>query len=83
METLGNIYENRFRHVTRKVKLTEKLNWKILFIPSRLSSCRSTNSPVGVNPHGSTKKVKLLLNNSHLEPQDVKPPHHRGDDDSE
>jgi hypothetical protein len=23
METLGNIYENRFRHVTRRVKLTE------------------------------------------------------------
>jgi hypothetical protein len=23
------------------------------------------NSPVGVNPHGSAEKVKLLLNNSH------------------
>jgi hypothetical protein len=41
------------------------------------------NSPVGVNPHGSTEKVKLLLNNSHLEPQSVKPSHHHGDDDSE
>jgi hypothetical protein len=65
------------------VKLTETLNWESLFIPSRLSSCRSTNSPVGVNPHESEEKVKLLLNNNHLEPQAVKPSHHRGDDDSE
>jgi hypothetical protein len=67
METLGNIYENGFRHVTRRVKLTETLNWERLFIPSWLSSCQSTNSPVGVNSHGSTEKVKLLLNSSHLE----------------
>jgi hypothetical protein len=38
---------------------------------------------MGVNPHGSAEKVKLLLNNSHLEPQAVKLPHHHGDDDSE
>jgi hypothetical protein len=62
---------------------TEMLNWESLFILSRLSSCRSTNSPVGVNPHGSTEKVKLLLNNNHLEPQSVKPSRHHGDDDSE
>jgi hypothetical protein len=80
---LGNIYENGSRHVTRRVKLTETLNWESLFILSRLSSCRSTNSPVVVNPHASAEKVKLLLNNSHLEPQAVKPPHHHGDDDSE
>jgi hypothetical protein len=36
---------------------------------------------VGVNPHGSTEKVTLLLNDSHLEPQAVRPPHHHGDDD--
>jgi hypothetical protein len=83
METLGSIYRNRSRHVTRRVKLTETLNWKSLFIPSRLSSCWSTNSPVGVNPHGSVEKVKLLLNSSHLEPQAVKPQRHRGDDDLE
>jgi hypothetical protein len=83
MKTLGNIYGNGSRHVTRRVKLTETLNWESLFIPSRLSSCRSTNSPVGVNPHGSTEKVKMLLNSSHLEPQAVKPPRHHGDDDSE
>jgi hypothetical protein len=83
METLGNIYGNGSRHVTRRVKLIEMLNWKSLFIPSWLNSCRSTNSLVGVNPHGSAEKVKLLLNNSHLEPQAVKPPHHRGDDDLE
>jgi hypothetical protein len=83
METLGNIYENGSKHVTRRVKLTETLNWESLFIPSRLSSCRSTNSPVGVNPCGSAEKVKLLLNSSHLEPQAVKPPCHHGDDDSE
>jgi hypothetical protein len=41
------------------------------------------NLPVGVNPHGRKEKVKLLLNNSHLEPQAVKLPHHHGDDDSE
>jgi hypothetical protein len=83
METLGNIYGNGSRHVTRRVKLTEMLNWESLFIPSWLSSCRSMNSPMGVNPHGSAEKVKLLLNSSHLEPQVVKPPHHHGDDDSE
>jgi hypothetical protein len=65
------------------VKLTEMLNWESLFILSRLSSCRSTNSLVGVNSHRSTEKVKLLLNNSHVEPQAVKPPRHREDDDSE
>jgi hypothetical protein len=31
---LGNIYGNRFRHVTRMGKLTETLNWESLFIPS-------------------------------------------------
>jgi hypothetical protein len=83
MKTLGNIYGNGSRYVTRRVKLTETLNWESLFISSRLSSYRSTNMPVGVNPHGSAEKVKLLLNNSHLEPQAVKPPCHRGDDDPE
>jgi hypothetical protein len=83
METLGNIYGNGFRHVTQRVKLTKTLNWESLFILPRLSSYRSMNSSVGVNPHGSTEKVKLLLNSSHLEPQAVKPPRHRGDDDSE
>jgi hypothetical protein len=83
METLGNRYGNRSRYVIRRVKLTETLNWESLFIPSWLSSYRSTNSSVGVNPHGSAEKVKLLLNSSHLEPQAVKPLRHRGDDDSE
>jgi hypothetical protein len=83
METLGNIYGNRSKHDTRRVKLTETLNWESLFIPSRLSSSRSTNTPVGVNPRGSAEKVKLLLNSSHLESQAVKPPRHHGDDDSE
>jgi hypothetical protein len=67
MKTLGNMYGNRFRHV----------------IPSRLSSCRSMNLPVGANPHGSAEKVKLLLNCSHLEPQAVKLQRHRGDYDLE
>jgi hypothetical protein len=38
---------------------------------------------MGVNPHESAEKVKLLLNSSHLEPQAVKPPRHHRDDDSE
>jgi hypothetical protein len=83
MEILGNIYGNGSRHVTRRVKLIETLNWESLFIPSRLSSCQSMNSPVGVNLHGSMEKVKLLLNGSHLEPQAVKLQRHRGDDDLE
>jgi hypothetical protein len=78
MKTLGNIYWNRFRHVIRMVKLIKTVNWESLFIPSRLSRYRSTNSPMGVNSHGSVKKVKLLLNDSHPEPQAVKPQHHRG-----
>jgi hypothetical protein len=76
-------YGNGSRHVTRRVKLIETLNWESLFIPSRLSSCQSMNSPVGVNLHGSMEKVKLLLNGSHLEPQAVKLQRHRGDDDLE
>jgi hypothetical protein len=36
-----------------------------------------------VNPHGRAENVKLLLNSSHFEPQAVKPPHHRVDDDEE
>jgi hypothetical protein len=83
METLVNIYGNGSRHVTQRVKLTEILNWESLFILSWLSSYRSMNSPVELNPHGSAEKVKLLLNNSHLEPQAVKPLRYRGDDDSE
>jgi hypothetical protein len=83
MKTLGNIYGNGSIHVIRRVKLTEMLNWESLFILSWLSSCWSMNSSVGVNPHGSVKKVKLLLNNGHLEPQAVKLPCHHGDDDSE
>jgi hypothetical protein len=77
METLGNIYRNR------RVKLTETLNWESVFIPSRLSSCQSTNLLVGVNPHGSVEKVKLLLNSSHIEPQTVKSQRRRKDDDLE
>jgi hypothetical protein len=83
MKTLGNIYGNGSRHVTRRVKLTETLNWESLFISSRLSSCQSTNSHVGVNLHESAEKVRLLLNSSHLEPQAVKPLHHHGDEDLE
>jgi hypothetical protein len=83
METLGNICRNRSKHYTRRVKLTKTLNWESLFIPSQLSSCWSMNSPVGVNPHGSMEKVKLLLNSSHLEPQAVKPQRHLRDDDLE
>jgi hypothetical protein len=41
-------------------------------------------SPAGVNPHERSKeKVKLLLDDSHLEPQVVRPQRHCGDDDSE
>jgi hypothetical protein len=61
----------------------ETLNWESLYIPSWLSSCQSMNLSVGVNPHGSTKKVKLLPNSSHLKPLAVKPQHHRGDNDLE
>jgi hypothetical protein len=80
---LDNIYGNGSRHIIERAKLTETLNWETLFILSWLSSCRSTNSPVGVNPHGSEEKVELVLNSSYLEPQAVKPPRHRGDDDLE
>jgi hypothetical protein len=83
MEILGNIYGNGSRHITRRVKLTKTLNWESLFILSRLSSCWSTNLSVGVNPHGSTEKVKLLLNSNHLEPQVVRSQHHRGDNNME
>jgi hypothetical protein len=57
------------------------LNWESLFTPSRLSMRRSTKSSMGVNAQGrSTEKVKLLLNDSHLEPQALRPQRYRGDD---
>jgi hypothetical protein len=61
--------ETYLKHVARMVKLIEMLSWESLFIPSQLSTRRSMKSPAGVNSQGSSaKKVKLLLNNSHLEP---------------
>jgi hypothetical protein len=72
------------KHVTQRVELAEILSWERLFIPSWLSTCRSTKSFVGVNSQGrSVEKVKLLTNGSHLEPQAVRPQHHHGDDDLE
>jgi hypothetical protein len=65
------------------VKLTETIIWESLFILSQLSSYQSTNSSVGVNPHGSAEKVNLLVNNNHLKPQAVKLQRHREDDDLE
>jgi hypothetical protein len=59
------------------------LNWESLFILSQLSSCRSMNLFVRVNPHGSTEKMKLLLNVSHRELQAVKPQRHRRDNNLE
>jgi hypothetical protein len=65
-----------------KVKLTEVLNCENLFILSRLRMRWSMKSSTGVNPQGrSAEKVKLLLNDSHIEPQAVRPQRHRGDDD--
>jgi hypothetical protein len=72
------------KHVIRRVKLTEMLSWENLFTPSWLTTCRSIKSPAGVNPQERSKeKVKLLLDDSHLKPQAVRPQHHCGDDDSE
>jgi hypothetical protein len=72
-KTWVTLHENESSHITQRVKLTKMLNWESLLIQSWLSSCRSMNSSVGVKPHGSAEKVKLLLNTSHLEPQAVKP----------
>jgi hypothetical protein len=59
-------------------------SWESLFILSRLSMRWSTKSSVGVNPQGrSVEKVKLLLNDNHLDPQVVRSERHRGDDDLE
>jgi hypothetical protein len=72
------------KHITRRVKLTEMLNWESLFIPSRLSTHRSMKSSAGVNSQGRrAEKVKLLLNNSDLKPQAVRPQRHCRDDDLE
>jgi hypothetical protein len=38
---------------------------------------------MGVNPYGSTEKVKLLLNGSHLELQAVRPQRPHEDDNME
>jgi hypothetical protein len=66
------------------VKLIEMLSWESLFTPLRLTTCRSTKSLARVNPQErSAEKVKLLLNDSHLEPQAVRLQRHHGDDDSE
>jgi hypothetical protein len=37
----------------------------------------------GSEPHGSTEKMKLLLNGSHLDPQAVRPPCPHRDDHME
>jgi hypothetical protein len=72
------------KHVARRVKLTDMLCWESLFTPLRLSTCWSAKSSVGVNLQGrSTGKVKLLLNDSHLKPQVVRPQRHHRDDDLE
>jgi hypothetical protein len=84
MEVLGNIYGNRSQTCCQRVNFTEMLSYESLFIPSRLNIHRSTKSSVRANPQGrSVEKVKLVLNGSHLEPQDVRPQHHHGDDDLE
>jgi hypothetical protein len=73
------------KHVAQRVKLTKMLSCESLLSPSRLSMHRSMKSLVRENPQGrSTKKVMLLLlNDNHLEAQDVRLPPHRGDDDLE
>jgi hypothetical protein len=72
------------KHVTRRVKVIDMLSWESVFALSQLSTRRSTKSSVRVNPQErSTKKLKLLLNNSHLEPQAVRPQRHHGDDNLE
>jgi hypothetical protein len=49
-------------------------NWERLFVPSQLSTRRSTKSHAGVNPQErNVEKVKLLLDNNHLKPQAVRP----------
>jgi hypothetical protein len=60
------------------------LIWESLFALSRLSMRQSMKSPAGVNPQGrSEEKMKLLMSDNHLEPQDVRSQCHRGDDDME
>jgi hypothetical protein len=72
------------KHIIRMVKLTEMLSWESLFILSCLSMRWIMKSSAGVNPQGrSVEKVKLLLNNSHLEPLTVRLQHHSGYDDLE
>jgi hypothetical protein len=70
------------KHIARRVKLTSMISWERLFALSWLSARWSMKSSAGVNPQGrSAGKVKLLLSGSHLEPQDVRPQRHCGDDD--
>jgi hypothetical protein len=72
------------KHVAQRIKLTEMPSCESLFILTRLSTRQSTTSSAGVNPLGrSAEKVKLLLNNSHLEPQAIRLQRHREDDDLE
>jgi hypothetical protein len=53
-----------------------------LLIPSRLRMRWRTKLSMGVNMQGrSAEKVKLLLNDSHLEPQAVRLQRHHRDDD--
>jgi hypothetical protein len=76
--------ETDHEHITQMVKLIEMLNWESLFILSWLSTRQSIMPSAGVNPQGrSAGKVKLLLNDTHPEPQGVRPQHHRGGDDLE
>jgi hypothetical protein len=72
------------KHVTRRVKLIEMLSWESLFIPSRLSTHRSTKSSAREKPTGEKRREgETTADSNLLEPQVVRPQHHQGDDDLE
>jgi hypothetical protein len=79
METLCNIYKNGSQACHSKGKIYRDAQLREL-----VHSVVVEHAPEHVVTYRRTaEKVKLLLDNSHLDPQAVRPQHHRRDDDLE
>jgi hypothetical protein len=84
MEGLDNIYENRLQTYRPKGKTYRYAQLGELVRSVTVEHALEHEVICGIKSAGrSAEKVKLLLNDSHLEPQAVRPQRRRGDDDME
>jgi hypothetical protein len=84
MEYLVNIYGNESQTCHPKGKTYRYAQLGELVHSAAVKHVLEHEVIYGSKPAGrSTEKVKLMLNNSHLKPQAVRPQRHCGDDDLE